>query len=384
MNPQPNDDKPAILMLSHCVPDAVGSADRTRAWQLLRLAGHHHRVSLACLMDSPVNLAQWRTVLGQAEQAVIEASPPRRWWAGLSHDPRGNTTTWATQPGGPLAETIGRWVSRERFDAVLCTHPWLWSYARHIDASIKACDLPLSFNLPRHQLHLRRPNPLQHLIAAESDLIILERPDERHYFADKAAQTIVLPTQIDADFFTTLRSSPLTKRYAGHGMGVAFHGDWTRGHTHGQFARFRRRVWPSIKRVVRHAQLGNSLPGATDPFTTLREASVIVTPLPDTPQAHLPILQAMAMQRAVVASGQTIGRLNLGVQHCQHLMLCGDERDWIMHCIELLRSASHRLNLSRNARTFIDRQPTIDQTGARLTQALARHNTTYDTINRAA
>lgn len=75
--------KPTLLMLSHCVPDAVGTPQRTRTWQLLRLVSQSYQVRLAALADGPVSLEQWRAISAYAQSVVFEPirAPADGWGA---------------------------------------------------------------------------------------------------------------------------------------------------------------------------------------------------------------------------------------------------------------------------------------------------------------
>ena len=133
--------RPRMLMLSHCVPDAWGGVERARAWQLLRLVSQSHRVSLACYIDAPVNLSQWRAVRSRVDKLDLRNRPlvPRvrariRRVCRLDPGP-------ALRPDRTMGLPLRRGFEIDRFDAVLCTHPLFWSCVEPSHTSWRICDL---------------------------------------------------------------------------------------------------------------------------------------------------------------------------------------------------------------------------------------------------
>jgi hypothetical protein len=135
--------KPALLMLSHCVPqpsETGGEPERARAWALLRLVSQSHRVFLVCVHDGPVRLEDWRALRGHAHRVTIEsAGILRRVLArtiGL-FDPQ---TGRSVQMKRDLSHPIASWAAEIEFDAVLCTHSGLWHFASAVRPRIVMCD----------------------------------------------------------------------------------------------------------------------------------------------------------------------------------------------------------------------------------------------------
>ena len=367
--------KPSLLMVSHCVPNAVGTPDRVRAWQLLKLATQTHTVCLICTKDGPVNLAQWRTVDRQVHHFVIGNTRPwhqkRSWWAGRIDKEKSETCIRSN------AKTLGQLQGRP-YDAILCTHPGLWPEIRTLEARQRICDLYPYRHTPRQLSNAQR-------IAAEVDLFILDRGGDWHGLADQACPTVVLPNRIDPGFFTHLHASQITRQYARPGLDLVLHGQWHRRHPNRVLTWFGRRVWPSIQQAVPQAQLRHTLPGHLDPLLTLSDASIVVCPETDPERARLSVLQAIAMQRPVIASRPAPEALGVAMQDGKHLLIGDREQDWIRHGIELLQSASARLRLSRNAGLWIKRYTPIEQAGQALIHALSSHVADgHGPINRAA
>jgi len=124
-------------------------------------------------------------------------------------------------------------------------------------------------------------------------------------------------------------------------------------------------VWPTVREAVPEAKLARTNARTLD---ALRDASVVVSPEPDPGRARWPVLQAMALERAVIAPQQAVGEM--GVRHGEHLLLTRQERDWTEMCVESLRSAKVRSQLSRGARAFVERYCPIVSTGHELLSML--------------
>ncbi len=384
--------KPPLLMVSHCVPDALGGEDRTRAWQLLRLAGQTHRVFLACVLDGPVNLAQWRTVNDQTQLIAIESKPTggamiRRllsFFNSTAIDPAVASTA--------LVDPIKQWSNTLRFDAMICTHASLWPDASTVESRVRICDLRTRARRRRRRSDAeqkwRLPQPLRRLtnersISPESNLVIVD--DEcRHLCDGKPYDLIELKNTIDPDYFAQNCASPLLKRYTPNELRVVVHCDWSYRLSSQSASWFERRVWPSIKQAVPEAKLQNTRPGSADPSTTLSNASIIVVPVASSTRASLPVLQAIAMRRPVIGT-YTGPTPEAGLpRNGEELVLCRNERDWAARCIVLLRSASERLRLTHNASDFIDNYSRLEQSGQPLIQALLDPALTRQPVRRAA
>ena len=383
-------DNPAALIVSHCVPDAVGDTDRARVWELLRLVGRTHKVFLACVLDGSVHLAQWRHTSQQAHQLAIEQSFMSRrlighwlgWLDGRAHERVVMDTT--------LAQPIAQWSADYRFDTVVCTHPGLWPQARLVEARLRVCDLRLSSPSLRRRTggHRRRQalnrSANRHLVAKECHVVTVSHQEDQHLLADKPCQTVVMPTTIDPIYFTENPAALPIAPHPQHGLVVTFHGDWKRRHSRRLLSWFERRVWPGVRRAVPNVRFRHTRPGVTDPYTALSGASVVVVPEPTARLARLPVLQALAMRRAVVANLAAIQKSNLGIHHGEQLLLSGNKCAWEAHCIKLLRSSVARAALSQSADLFAKRYNGFETATQALNQALNPPNEPARPISLAA
>lgn len=374
-------DKPSLLMLSHCVPDAGGGMDRARAWQLLRVSARTHRVALACVMDGPVSLAQWRAIHELAHPMQI-ATPPiihrlqeigRR----LIH---GRSGEWGRPCASSIRPILTEWGDLS-FRAVLATHPIFWGLLQQIQSPLRVCDLSAhdhpSLKTLNHRASVLRQNRIQlrrlthRRDRRQDDVLILKHGSSSQPWWAMPIRTILLPDAIDLSRF------PLESESDDHRIAtfvppeprLVFHADWSRRPAHLWLQWFVNEVWPTVQKAIPHAHFEHTRPGgASDPIATIRNAAAVVCPVPDPEQARLPILQAMATQRAVIASQHT--DFALGVRHGEHMLTANSDVDWGRQCIHILKSAGMRLRLSRRARVFVERRYPVDRTGYELTQTL--------------
>lgn len=313
----PADDRPKLLMLSHCVPHALGGSSRARTWQLLRQASQTHQIYLIATLDAPVCLSQWQPVYNLTRRMVLETRP--RLWRG----PR-------------IGHTLSAWHGAEGFDAVMVTHPSLWRHIASMNQSLRLCDL---HGAPTN-------HPLERHIAEDCDVVLLGRASQAGRFAGRSAPTLVMPESVDLNYFTPAADAGEAR------LRLVYHGD-SRPRRVATREWFERRVWPQVHKAVPAAHLETSAAvKAMDALHALRSASVVVAPPTEDGRTHWPVLQAMAMARPVIAPQQAAQ--DLGARHGEHLLMARDEQDWVEQCVQSLRCASIRLQLAKGARHFVE------------------------------
>lgn len=364
LNPRDAEGKsrPTLLLLSRCVPSAVGNARRARAWQLLKLAALSHRVSLVCAVDGPVSLDQWRSVHKHVEHLLLE--------------PLSEVLLLSRRPGqhrrGSAAAEL---ISKHTFDAVMTTDAALWAVGSQLDSPLRICDLD-------SEEHMKAPGIASRLFAwngrinsrglRERDAAIEEANLLTVSHAESDAltfarhKTVVLSHGIDEDYFPGDETMALSS--ADRPI-LALHGDWSRPDSRRRIGGLFRRIWPVIRRAVPDALMSTTYThDSADARHALKQADVVVSPDPDPLQARWPILQAMALRRAVVAPRAVAQAL--GVNDGEHLFAPSREAEWIDHCVRSLRDARLRLNLARAGRSFVERHCLLERLGDEVSTTL--------------
>ena len=360
---QPNDSKPTLLLLSHCMPAADGDAERARAWQLLRLASRTHRVYLRCLADGPINLEQWRSVLPWTTRASIVTG--RRW---RHHDTsllQRFTLRFMQKwiKDRILADGVDQWHQSDRYEHVLCTNSLLLPAAMQVSASHRMCDLLAVGSSPLQQIELAGAADTMFTFNNPADESLLDRASLQHAHVPLAADTTQLFREPCADHASTERLIL--------GMG----GNW---HDSRQtLGWFQKRVWPLVHRVVPRAMLD-----VLDLSQRGHVHGVGVHPLKDATYGHWSVLRSLASGQPAVTSTQTAAQL--GATADRHLLTADHEEDWANQCIKALRSAQLRVDLAQQARAFVQDHHDLKHTALPLAPAAQMRHTKDASFKHAA
>ena len=297
-------------MISHCLPDATGCRDRARAWQLLRQARRQHDVSLICLHDGQMDLAQWRAVQRHVDRLAIEQATLTRYLI----DRRNRHVD-------PTVET---WQEQIGFDAVLFTHPALWSSAILAEADVFVGD-SAHRSLPRRPRQQRRDAQLVEQAADICDLMLTDQPGHNTF----DARAVVTPVEIDLDHYPTNEDRSATVVIHGHRQTLS-------GRTARQWARRIADLEWMTTRSMDRRDVAPALAGAT----------VVAVPDLDAWSA----LQALACGRPVITSSAVAQRL--GAHHGEHLLIADDPHAFAARCRELLEDSQLHWQLSMGGRAL--------------------------------
>jgi hypothetical protein len=340
--PAPADPRPRALLLSHCVPDPLGPADRARAWQLLREIGRSHAVCLACVADGPFDWAQWRTVEAQTHRLAIAPATPWHW----SPAPDLHLLLSPISIYAALDPVLSAWLRQVSFDLVVCTHLSLWPRAAATAAPRHACDLAPRPSLMHQRLADRAAAPERYwrrllartcaarerALAETCDLAILG--DTATDFQPE--HTAVLPAATDAAYFARLAGVELPPG-ADDAPCLVLHADWRFAAARRDLRAFLTRAWPRIRQAVPGAtwELGTR-DGALLRSPHLRRPAAIACPTVEPLIGRWPIQQAQALGAAVVAHRDAAAGLSAPVT--SSVLRLADGPDFADLCIEALRA----------------------------------------------
>jgi sugar transferase (PEP-CTERM/EpsH1 system associated) len=104
----------------------------------------------------------------------------------------------------------------------------------------------------------------------------------------------------------------------------------------------------------------------------MRESAVAIAPLQVGSGTRLKILEALAMQKAVVTT--RIGCEGLAVESGKHLLVADSPKAFVEAIITLLHSADMRADLGRKGRMLVEDVYSWDQCAAHLLRALETHH----------
>ena len=152
---------------------------------------------------------------------------------------------------------------------------------------------------------------------------------------------------------------------------------------------FAHTCWPLIREQVPHAHwqiVGRNpppevqqlaeLPGITvtgsvpdtQPYFT--EAAVAIVPLQIGSGTRLKILEALAMQKAVVST--SLGAEGLSVVHDKHLLIADDQQSFAQSVVELLQNTERRRTLGNAGRRLVEAEYSWERCGEQLLGVLDR------------
>jgi len=303
-------------MISHCVPDGAGSADRARAWQLLKEANRVYDVALICLHDGPTNLTQWQAVDQLADRVMLEQASLWQYMA----DRRGRL----------IEPTVKAWQDVKTFQSILVTHPALHACADHCQVEHRICDFGLSANELSGAKDERRQQ-LERVAGASCDIVLLGQSNQQRLVSNQSYQTVITPQLVDLESYPaypaydTATLSCTEKRvgiYAKHRSTV-------------------RQLQRRVLKMVPDAQVQQTQ-------TITPDTTVLIV----TENAPWPVLTAMASQCPVIAPHRPADQLLASPN--VDLIAAGSIQQQAAGCIELLRTPLLHRNMAGAGRQFVE------------------------------
>jgi len=376
-----------ILYLVHRLPYPPNKGDKVRSYHLLRHLLANHEVHLASFVDDPQDLAYLAEVQGWCASAHLEILSPRQ---AKFLSLRGLLS------GEPLtlpfyrSRDMARWVENSHqvhgFDAVVVFSSSMAQYAALVPGvpllvdfvdldSAKWLDYAKAHAWPLSWLYGREGRKLlayETSVAEQARCAFFVTDKEvelfRQYAPTTNAEVKALGNGVDAEFFSndSARVSP----YAVGDWPLVFTGAMDYWPNVDAVCWFAREVFPALKR--RYPQLnfyivGRSptpavgalaeLPGVTVTGTVddvrpyLQHARLVVAPLRLARGIQNKILEAMAMEKAVVASESCVGAMK--VQVGRDIVAATSAEDFETAVATLLGSAQEALQMGQAARRCV-------------------------------
>lgn len=374
--------KPRVLLLAHRVPFPPDRGDRIRCWRLLLALAEQADVSLAATADEPVSPAS-QEQLAQVCQQVFLPRLQRlpRLCRGVMSLGSGRSVSEGMFFSPTLAKTVAAWHAEQPFDAVIvyCSSmfPYVagpeWSqtpvFVDLIDVdSQKWMDYAVQASTFKRWLYRREARAVRQLearIAATADAIALTTPGEAAVLQSHLpdAQPTVMTNGVDLCHF-----QPAAGAVAGR---IAFVGVLNYWPNVQGMLWFIEHVWDQLRALVptatleiigrqpcrqllRYDQQRNIriCADVADIRPHLAAAEIAIAPLQIARGIQNKVLEALAMERAVVAAPAVCR--GLAARPGEHLLCATSAAEWVAHLQHLLVDSAARQRLATAGRRFVE------------------------------
>ncbi len=374
-----------ILLLTHRIPYPPDKGDKIHTFQLMRHLGLQHRLMLGTFVDDPADekhVPQLRTMCAEVHAARLNPQLARiRSLAGLvRREPL--TVTYYHDAG--MARWVRRMAAQTALDAVIVHSSSMLQYAKPLQApliadmndvdSAKWGDYGRSHAWPMSWIYRRESQCLlkeERRGAEQARLSLFATRREASLFqslAPESAQRVeVLGNGVDTDFFSARSDRP--SPYGDGELPVVFVGTMDYFPNVDAACWFASKIWPALRQRCPQARFyivgrnptaavralageGITVTGAVpDTRPWLQHAAAVVAPLRVVRGIINKALEAMAMERPVVATAECAATLQ--AQHQAHLLLADDEAAFVDQLDSLLKNPGMANDLGRAARNFV-------------------------------
>jgi sugar transferase (PEP-CTERM/EpsH1 system associated) len=330
---------PELLFLAPCLPYPPDRGDRLRWYHMLRFLSLHYRVHVGCIADPHCPPAQLARIKALCYETCFVAPPP------LARRMRAQASPAGLD--GTLAQWVSRLVERTGTQAVLACSAHMGAYlslvgapgiarvADYVDVeSDKRGRRAAAGHWPARLLAQREARRLQageSTAARHADHVLFASPGAATLFCEQAPahahKVLAVPNGVDAEYF-----SPHIVHRSPFGPGcraLVFAGamdDWANAEAAEWFARHvfarLRAADPALHFYVVGARPGarvQALARASRVVVTgavpdlrpfLAHAALVVAPLQSAHGIQNKVLEAMAMQQAVLATPAALSGLS--------------------------------------------------------------------------
>ncbi len=371
-----------ILYLVHRLPFPPDKGDRIRAFHILKFLASLGPVHLATLTDEPkpqdetIEIELRKFCQKLAIIPLPRTRPLRMLWSLLS----GKTVTEGAFDSGALRQTLNTWRRETPYRACIVSSSSMTPYLRRTDLrdvpavvdlvdadSQKWMDYAATSRPPRswlYRLEARRLRRLESALPARTRAVTLVSKTEADLFRRFAqpGRVQVISNGVDLDYFQP-RSEPES--------GCVFTGALDYWPNVEGISWFCREVWPEIHSRRTQARLSivgrrpaaavrklATIPGVEivgevpDVRPYYARAAIVVAPLRIARGIQNKILEAMAMNKALVASSACLQGVH--AQPDVHLLRAESADDWQQSILRLMDNPGSRRQLGQAGRRFVE------------------------------
>jgi sugar transferase (PEP-CTERM/EpsH1 system associated) len=376
-----------ILLLTHRLPWPPDKGDKIRSFNILRHLAATHELHVACPLDSTED-AQRQSSPPAGVRGVTTASIPAR--AGAATLCRALATRRSVSVAhfysAELQQRIDALIDAERFDAYLCFSSPMAEYlfrSRHWNDGMRRARRLMDFidvdshkwrqyaeeGLPPwswvYRYEAWRLADYERRVLASFDAALVVSAQERDYFPGGATERLVAVSNgVDLEYFAAAPPAP--------GADVVFTGVMDYRPNVDAVCWFAREIWPRIHAALPESRfwiVGSQPTAAVQRLAILdgvhvtgrvpdvreyvRRAAVCVAPLRIARGLQNKVLEAMAMARAVVATGEA--HEGLRAEPGRELVVAPADGRFADAVIGLLGDAGRRADLGAAARRCVER-----------------------------
>jgi polysaccharide biosynthesis protein PslH len=373
-----------ILYLTHRVPYPPNRGDRIRSYHTLRFLAVRADVDLACLADEPVADDCKAVLAGLCRRVAIVPVPCRRRWLSACQSlARGRSATEGLFHSAELGDTLRTWGADTQYDAAVafCSSmaqyldvPGLKSSRRLVDLvdvdSQKWFDYADRALPPARWLFRfegRRVRNLEQQLAHTADALTVVSSAEADLLRGFSPRAPVhaIPNGVDLDYFQPGPADAVTAEPTCVFVGALDY----RANVDG-ISWFCEAVWPQVLAKIPTAKLlivgrrpvasikqlsarrGIEVIGdVPDVRPYLRRAQLVVVPLRIARGIQNKVLEALAMQKPVIASPQALEGLNLIPG--QHACVADSAAQWVNIVVDLLNNPTQQAEYGVAGRAFV-------------------------------
>jgi polysaccharide biosynthesis protein PslH len=400
-----------ILYLTHRVPYPPNRGDRIRSYHTLRFLAARADVDLACLADEPVADDCRAVLAGLCRRVAIVPLPRRRRWLRACQSlARGRSATEGLFRSAALRDTLRTWAGDTQYDAAIafCSSmaqyldaPGLQSRVRLVDLvdidSQKWFDYADRAAPPARWLFRcegRRVRRLEQQLAQTADALTVVSSAEANLLRGFSPRAPVhaIPNGVDLDYF---QPGP-TARVAADPTCIFVGALDYRANVDG-ITWFCEAVWPQVLARIPTAKLvivgrrplasvkqlgmrrGIEVIGdVRDVRPYLRRARLVVVPLRIARGIQNKVLEALAMQKPVIASPQALEGLE--IVPGEQVLEADAPRTWEAGIMELMADDRECLRLGAAGRRFAREHHHWDRCLQPLDQLLKLRKTSSERI----
>jgi polysaccharide biosynthesis protein PslH len=391
-----------LLMVSSYLPDRSWGAG-TRSYYLLRALAREHTVSLLATADDPqteiARALQQEIELKQLRLLVLPPSVLRKRIQQIISIVQHKSYLIESYYRKEVQKAIDDLLSQDHYDMVLFESIFIAGHRLP-----KAVPVIIDQHNIEHELLQRtyqqerswlrkwynwwetrklKPVELERCRKAQGVLVTSER--EYLLLKTLAPQCLIeiVPNGVDTETFKAIDGQ---QELTNH---IVFTGTMSYHPNTQAVLFFARECWPLIQAQIPDAQwqiVGSSpppevarlaeLPGVTVTGTVpdvkpyLATASVVVAPLLIGSGTRLKILEALAMQKAVVST--SLGCEGLAVEDGKHLMMADQPEHFAQTVVDLLQNTEKRVSLGNAGRALVEAAYSWERCGNTLNRALEK------------